>query len=330
MQLILCVVIDAAGRPICTEIMPGNTADVRVLLPTIDRLRHRFAIGRVCIVADRGMISAATLEGLEQRGLEYILGARERTDRLVREVVLSDERAFTPLLVERANGAETQLFAKEVRHAGRRYIVCRNEAEAEKDRADRQAIIAGLEQQLQRGDKSLIGNSAYRRYLRRVAAPGAKGDKSKPGPAFEIDAGKLAEEARYDGIFVLRTNARVTPLQAMLKYRELLAVETPFRKTKSMLRTRPIYHSCDAAIRGHVFCSFLALVLQKELDSLCRAKGVIVEWADLILGLDRLQEATIEKDGKRITIRTQVEGQVGLVFQAAGVALPPHRREPAV
>jgi hypothetical protein len=47
-------------------------------------------------------------------------------------------------LVERASRAETQLFAKEVRHSGRRYIACRNEAEAEKDRADRQAIIAGL------------------------------------------------------------------------------------------------------------------------------------------------------------------------------------------
>src|SRR3712207_9591106 len=58
------------------------------------------------------------------------------------------------------------------------------------------------------------------RSLRRVATPGAKGGKNKPGPAFEIDAGKLAEEARYDGIFVLRTNARVTPLQAMLQYRE--------------------------------------------------------------------------------------------------------------
>jgi transposase len=129
---------------------------------------------------------------------------------------------------------------------------------------------------------------------------------------------------------VLRTNARVTPLRAMLRYRELLAVETLFRKTKGVLRTRPIYHSSDAAIRGHVFCSFLALVLQKELDSLCRAKGVIVEWADLIRDLDRLQEATIEKDGKRITTRTQVEGQVGVVFQAAGVALPPHQREQAV
>jgi len=319
MQLILCVVIDNEGRPICTEIMPGNTADGSVLLPTVDRLRHRFAIGRVCIVADRGMISAATIEGLEERGLEYILGARERTDRVVREVVLADERAFTPLLVTRKNGAETQLFAKEVCHAGRRYIVCRNEAEAEKDRADRQAIISGLEQQLQRGDKALIGNSAYRRYLRRTSK----------GQAFEIDAGKLAEEARYDGIFVLRTNARVTPLQAMLRYRELLEVETLFRKTKSVLRTRPIYHSSDAAIRGHVFCSFLALVLQKELFERCRAAGFTPEWDDVLRDLDRLQEVALAKDGQQIRLRPPATGTVGPLFKAVGIALPPNIRDTA-
>jgi hypothetical protein len=314
-QMILCVVVDAEGRPICTEMVPGNTADVAVLLPVVDRLRGRFAIGRVCVVADRGMIAEATITALEERGLEYILGARERTDRLVREVVLADEHPFTPLLIERARG-ETQLFAKEVRVAGRRYIVCRNEAEAERDRADRQAILAGLERQLRRGDRALIGNSAYRRYLR----------STTDQRAFEIDPGKLAEEARYDGVFVLRTNARITPLQAMLRYRDLLAVEDLFRRAKSILRTRPIFHSSDAAIRGHVFCSFLALVLQKELADRCRAAGFAVEWAALLRDLDRLQEATIEKDGRRITIRTPVAGQVGRVFKAAGVALPPNTR----
>jgi hypothetical protein len=322
MQLVLWLVVDAAGRPVCTEIMPGNTADVRVLLPVVDRLRHRFAIGRVCVVADRGMISAATLAGLEERGLEYVLGSRERSDRLVREVVLADEGAFTPLLVERANGAETQLFAKQVRHAGRRYVVCRNEAEAERDRAARQAIISGLEQQLRRGDKALIGNSAYRRYLRRVVVPGAKG-KDKPGPAFEIDAGKLAEEARYDGVFVLRTNARVTPLQAMLRYRELLEVETLFRKTKSVLRTRPIHHSSDAAIRGHVFCSFLALVLQKELFERCRAASFTPEWDDVLRDLDRLQQAEVGQGGKTWTVRTDVGTTASALLRACGIAVPP-------
>ena len=314
-QMILGVVIDAEGHPVCTEMWPGNSADVAALLPILDRLRARFGIGRVCVVADRGFISAATIAGLEERGLDYILGARERTDALVRRLVLQDEAAFVPLVIARQAG-ETQLFVKEVRVAGRRYIVCRNEAEAEKDRADRQAIVAGLEKQLSRGDKALIGNSAYRRYLRKA-----------PGRVFEIDAGKLAEEARFDGIFVLRTNARVTALQAVLGYRDLIQVEDLFRRAKAILATRPIFHSSDAAIRGHVFCSFLALVLHKELDDRCRKAGLRPEWGDVLRDLDRLQEATLTKDGKRLLIRTPVSGLTGRLFQIAGVALPPHLRE---
>ena len=127
---------------------------------------------------------------------------------------------------------------------------------------------------------------------------------------------------------MLRTNARITPLQAMLRYRELLAVETLFRKTKGVLRTRPIYHSSDAAIRGHVFCSFLALVLRKELDACCRKAGFRPEWGDVLRDLDRLQEVEIARDGRRMTLRTPAAGVVGPLFKAAGVALPPNIREP--
>jgi hypothetical protein len=128
---------------------------------------------------------------------------------------------------------------------------------------------------------------------------------------------------------VLRTNARVTPLQAMLRYRELLAVETLFRKTKGVLRTRPIYHSSDAAIRGHVFCSFLALVLQKELFERCRAAGFTPEWGDVLRDLDRLQEVSLAKDGQQIRLRTPATGTVGPLFKAAGIALPPNVRDTA-
>ena len=239
---------------------------------------------------------------------------------MIRDRVLNDEAPFTPLLVERAAG-ETQLFAKSVTVDTVRYIVCRNEAQAEKDRADRHAVLAGLEKQLKKGDKALIGNSAYRRYLRRAGIA--------DGPSFEIDAGNLADAARFDGIFVLRTNTTIPALRAVLRYRDLLQVEDLFRRTKSLLRTRPIFHSSDAAIRGHVFCSFLALVLQKEIMDCAEKAGLCVEWTDLMRDLDRLQQATVEKDGKRITVRTPVSGQVGNVFKAVGVALPPNMRETA-
>jgi hypothetical protein len=89
-QMILAVLLDGDGRPVCTEMWPGSTADTGSLIPVVDRLRRRFSIERVCIVADRGMISAETIAELEARGLLYILGVRERTDKLVRELVLND------------------------------------------------------------------------------------------------------------------------------------------------------------------------------------------------------------------------------------------------
>jgi transposase len=112
-QMILGLVVDGSGSPICTEMWPGNTADVTTLLPVIDRLRQRFGIGRVCIVADRGMISAAAIAGLEERQLEYILGARERGDVLVKKIVMENDDPFVPLLIERQTG-ETQLFVKQM------------------------------------------------------------------------------------------------------------------------------------------------------------------------------------------------------------------------
>ncbi len=152
-QMILAVLIDGDGRPVCSEMWPGNTADVISLVPVIDRLRRRFAIGRVCIVADRGMIgpqrasalgsrSAATIAALEARGLLYILGVRERTDKLVRDVVLNDAAPFVPLTMEK-RGRDTDYGAKAVGLGGQRYIVCINHQAAEKDAAERAAWARG-------------------------------------------------------------------------------------------------------------------------------------------------------------------------------------------
>ena len=334
MQMLLAVVMDGDGRPVCTEMWPGNTADVTALLPIIDRLRSRFAIGRVCVIADRGMISKATMQGLEERKLEYILGARERTDRVIREVALEDKTPFTPLCITKAKGKaalregkqprpqdETQLWVKEVKVGETRYIVCRNEIEANKDAADRAAVLQALEEQLKQNDKALIGNSAYRRFLK---TGGKKSEK-----VFQIDPGKVADEARFDGIFVLRTNARISALQAALRYRDLWQVETLFRDAKSLLDTRPIFHSSDAAIRGHVFCSFLALVLKKDLADRCAARDFKPEWAEVLRDLDRLQNIDIDKDGKHLTLRTPTTGTAGKLFQLTGIALPPRIREHA-
>ena len=92
---------------------------------------------------------------------------------------------------------------------------------------------------------------------------------------------------------------------------------------KALLETRPIFHKCNATIRGHVFCSFLALLLRKELENRLEQKGFTIEWADVIRDLDNLVEMEIEVSDKCYTIHSNSEGSIAKVFGACGVALPP-------
>ena len=314
-QMVVGAVLDGQGRPICCELWPGNTTDVKTLIPVVDRLRSRFGIRQLCIVADRGMISQETIEAREhqERGWLYILGARMRSQNEVKDEVLSRAGRYRVVHPKRPESkAPSPLDVKEVWVDERRYIVCRNEDEARKDAADREAIVAALREQLRCGDKSLIGNRGYRRYL------------SGTGPDhFQIDEAKLAEEARYDGKWVLRTNIDLDAAAVALQFKRLWMVEHWFRSCKSLLQTRPIYHKRDETIRGHVFCSFLALVLRQESQARLEERGHDLEWADVIQDLDRLQMVEVDQDGKRFLLRSEAQGTCGKMFQAAGVALPP-------
>ena len=84
-----------------------------------------------------------------------------------------------------------------------------------------------------------------------------------------------------------------------------------------------MFHQNDAAITGHLFCSFLALVLRKELDERLTAAGVTAEWGDIVRDLDRVEELTVEQGSKRFMLRAQAPGCAAVVFKAAGMALPP-------
>jgi len=313
-QIVVGVVLDNTGRPICCEIWPGNTTDAKALIPIVDRLKNRFHIARICVVADRGMISKKTIEALQaaHRDVRYILGARLRAVKEIREQVLADPGAFAQVHgPKKCSKDPSPLQVKEVRIEDRRYIVCYNEDQARKDRADREAIVGGLRDQLTRGDKSLIGNKGYRKYVKAA------------GQRFEIDEAKIEQEARFDGTWVLQTDASVTPEEGALKYKELWMVEALFRSLKSVVETRPIYHKCDETIRGHVFCSFLALVVLKELLARMDARGWRPEWERLNRDLDALEEITVENAGRTFVIRTRTRGDAGKALQAAGVALGP-------
>jgi hypothetical protein len=311
-QVVLGMVLDGDDRPFASFLWPGNTADVTRLMPVVQRLRERFGIAQVCIVADRGMISAATIAALERAGLAYILGVRERSTKEVRNEVIEDDGVAVPLVIPRQKG-ETQLAITETTLKGRRYVLCRNEEEARKDADRRAAILAGLDRKLARGDKALISNKGFRRFVKTIGSGN-----------FSIDDDKVEADAKFDGLFVLRTNTKLSALQVVLRYRNLLAVEDTFKTTKALLTTRPIFHKTDAAIRGHIFCSFLAVLLRKELfDRLAARRHGDLEWQHIVDDLDELSEIEVEQDGRRALLRTAPGATIDPLCRALGITLPP-------
>jgi hypothetical protein len=312
-QMVVGLAIDADGHPLCCELWPGNATDVKSLVPIVDRLRRRFHIRDVCIVADRGMISADVIDEIEQRkGWSYILGVRMRAVKAMREMLAVDDGPYETVFARTKDPkgpAPLKVCAVEV--DGRDYVLCLNEDEATKDRHDREAIVAALRDALHAGDTSLVGNKGYRRYLKSA------------GHRFEVDEEKVLLDARYDGKWVLTTDTGLDARTTALAYKHLWVVEALFRSMKSVLETRPVYHKCDETIRGHVFCSFLALMLRKELEDRLAARNWKLEWDHVVDDLDRLEEVTITVGDKGYLLRTDPRGTVGKVCQAAGAALPP-------
>jgi hypothetical protein len=315
-QIVVAVILDNEGNPICSEIVPGNITDVTTLVPVAQRLKSRFGIERICVVADRGMISDETIKELEALQWEYILGVRMRRSTEVKDDVLLCGGKFTEVVPERSRSKDpAPLKVKEVKVGKHRYVVCHNEEQARKDRYDREAIVEALREQLKRGEKSLVGNKGYRRYLK------------CEGERFHIDEDRIQEEELFDGKWVLRTNTELPAAQVALKYKQLWTVEEIFRTMKSILETRPIFHKCDETIAGHVFCSFLALVIRKKLHDQIAERGWNLEWADIKNDVDALSEVSVSHAGKSFVIRTEASGVAGKVFQAARISLPPVLRE---
>ena len=323
-QMVLGMVIDGDGIPVCSEMWPGNTTDVTTLDQVAQRLQSRFGVRRVCLVADAGMISKKMIAAVEARGWFYILGARLRRTKEVRDVVLSDTGAFDTVEVARQRPDPMELQVKEVTvhdtpskgtvkepDKPRRYVVCRNPDQARKDAATREQILAALDSKLRSGGpKSVVANKGYKRYL-----------KAEKG-AFAVDLDKARDEQRFDGMWVLRTNTELSAVEIALRYKQLWMVEQIFRTAKSLLDTRPIFHKTDATICGHVFCSFLALVLRDELFRRMDNAGVSAEWDDILRDLNALTETAITYKGKTFVVRSNTVGVAGKIAQCVGVRLP--------
>jgi hypothetical protein len=294
-QVVICLAVDRHGWPIAWDILPGNTADTRGFVAMIAKLRERFRIGRVTVVADRGMISKDTIALLEDHAsapFDFILGCKMRQQKEVSEEVLGRAGRY--------HKVTDNLEVKQVVVDDRRYVVCRNPTEARKDAAARVAILAKLEEALAKSPKSILGNVGFKR--------------------FDHDA--IERDARLDGKFILRTNTELDTDQVALSYKSLWRVERAFRETKSTLEVRPVFHHRDDTTIGHIVGCFLALRLEVDLQRRLDERGVDVAWPDLMRNLAEVRAVEVTLDDQRYRLRTELHGNAAAAFAAAGVRPP--------
>jgi hypothetical protein len=306
-QFVLAVAVDRRSWPIAWQVFPGNTADRKALGKIIETFRNRFQIGRVVVVADRGMFGRPTFRRMEEsRKLpyDYIVGCPMRQQKEVSEEVLGRAGRYQVV-------AEN-LEVKEVRVKDRRYVVCRNPIEAAKDAKAREALLETLRNTLEtRGPKAVVGNKGYARFL-----------KVRSG-AVSIDEDAVNAEARLDGKFVLRTSTELPTAEVAESYKSLWRVERTFREQKSTLEVRPIFHHRDDTSIGHIVASFLALRLEVDLQRRLDDLGNKVPWPDLMGDLARVRSIEVDLDGQRYRLRSDLHGHAHAAFRAAGVRPPP-------
>jgi len=293
------------GFPVCCEIWPGNTSDLRTLKSVVEALRKRFAIRKVVLVCDRGMGSAHNLADLEEAGFEYVVGTKMRNLREVRDEVLGRAGRYQEV--------SEKLEVKEVRVEDRRYVVCYNPQEAAKDRRDREAILEKMRKKLASGGvKALINNRGYKRFLK-VSSAGAA-----------LDLAAARREERYDGKYVLRTTTKLPAAEVAEAYKQLTWIERLRRELKDVVEVRPGFHRQKREnVKGHIFACFLALYRVALLRRKLQDAKVEAPWDEVIRDLSSLRAVTVELGGESYLMRSPLVGCAGRVFAAAGVRPPP-------
>lgn len=301
-QMIVGAVLDRSGRPLSCPMWPGNTTDARTILPVATRLRDRFGVKDLVVVADRGMIGKANMAGLEKAEIGYILGVRMRRVLEVKSEVLDAPGAYQDVA--------DNLKVKEVNVSGKRYIVCFNPERAAQERIERAAALEALS----KGERP-----HFHRRVVRYGKEHRPGRKISEAEAKELEK-KIRAAARFDGKYVLQTNTGLSPDQVAVRYKELWQVERIFREVKSILETRPVYHRRDRTIEGHVFCSFLGLMVMKEL---MKAVEGDTNWDEIRQDLDALYETEVIQDGTHHLLRGPYQGNTRAILRSIGIAPPP-------
>ena len=300
-QVNLGLLTSREGYPLGHWLFPGRQSDVKSMALASQEFRERLALGSFVVAADRGMVSQANLEALREDDIDYIIA--ERLRRKASHEALSRAGRYQRVTAT--------IEAKEVsRDGSERLILCRNQQRAEEDARKREAILSHLEQQLEEG--------SWRDNLK----PGARRYLKVDGSNAHIDRSRIEDDAKYDGKWVLRTTTTLPAAEVALAYRGLWRVEDAFRTLKTPLELRPIHHTSEAGVRGHVQSCVLAYLLTRIIDDRLEQAGVDLAAPAALTELARIQRIPLQHAGLSITKTTTPNATQQQILTAIGAPIP--------
>ncbi len=319
-QIVVGLAVTRDGLPVRSWVFPGNTADVSTIERVKEDLRG-WRLGRCVLVGDAGMSSEENRRKLALGGGKYILATKLRAGDEVTEIVLARAGRYKEVA--------GNLRVKEVivgdGERRRRYVVCHNPQEEERQRAHREKLVDQLEAELasmtqpsaQHTKKAceLITSSRFGRYLRQTSTG-----------RLRVDRTAVREAARYDGKWVITSNDdTLTPEDLALGYKQLMRVEECWRQLKSGLRLRPVFHYRPWRIHAHVTIAVLALLLERIAE--LRAGDT---WRNIRAKLNTIKVVAYQRGQVKVQQTSEIKPEVAELLRALRVSEPPklHQIEP--
>ncbi len=335
-QIVIGLLCLGDGLPIAHRVWAGNTADTATLDTVLGDLQDRFGIGRICVVADRGLISAANVDALTTAGFAHILATRLHRDTTCTEAL---EAAHQPEMVWHT-GDWRRWICDVTLADGRRAVVVHSATRHRRDRARTAELVArtetallGLEARVDRGDVADAGKIG--RAAQRILGPSGVGrlfdvDIAKGHFRYHYNEAAMAYEERLAGHYVLvtdLTNNEASAVRVTAMWHQLANIERRFRTLKDFLALRPVYHWTETRVRGHVALCVLAAVIEAIISrDLANAgiedpdkQGQHLSAARALRELQRIRRVTLTAGNRTITLTTRVSPHQRKICDAIGV-----------
>jgi transposase len=330
-QVVMGLLIDSEGRPIGYELFPGNTLDSKTLERSLEKLKERFNIRQVIIVADRGLNSKLNLSRIKEMGYDYIVASRlkKMPESVIEEVFDSNGyRLLTPEFLARYKEEDEEEFRYkvidyinrykdergEVKELKEKMVITYSKKRALKDKADRERLVEKAKELLKEPARIRASN---RRGSKRFILE--KGEKEE----YCLNEEAIAADEKFDGYYAIQTSLLDLKAEKVLEaYHTLWKIEESFRIMKSTLEVRPIFHWTERRIKGHFVVCFLAFLLERTLEYKLKMNGIMMSPNKIREALNSMMFTEVEINGQLYLIKMKLSEGANKILRVLRIAPP--------